>query len=415
MSKIKDASLATQGLAKIEWASREMPVLNEIRKRFEKEKPLKGIRIAACLHVTKETAVLMRTLKAGGAEVALCGSNPLSTQDDVAAALAKEMPVFAIRGIDSKGYYECLNSTLDTKPHITMDDGADLINTLHSKRRELIGNVIAGQEETTTGVIRLKAMAAEGKLEYPVIAVNDTPTKHLFDNRYGTGQSTLDGIIRATDTLIAGKNFVVAGYGWCGRGFAMRARGMGAKVIVTEIDEVKALEAHMDGFRVMPMKEAAKIGDVFVTATGCKDVVTVEHVKLMKMGAILANTGHFDVEVAVKEIRSLGKTREIRPEVEEVSVGEKKIYILAGGRLVNLACASGHPSEVMDMSFSDQALCSEYIAKEMKGKNLEKKVYDVPAKIDAEVAKLKLKAFGVSIDKLTPEQEKYLNSWSEGT
>ncbi len=415
MSKIKDITLAPQGLQKIEWAEASMPVLMEIRRRFEKEKPLKGIRIAACLHVTKETAVLMRTLKAGGAEVALCGSNPLSTQDDVAAGLSKDVPVFAWRGVDNKGYYECLNFALDTKPHITLDDGADLINTLHTQRRELIGNVIAGQEETTTGVIRLKAMAAEGKLEYPVIAVNDTPTKHLFDNRYGTGQSTLDGIIRATDVLLAGKNFVIAGYGWCGRGLAMRARGMGANMIITEIDKVKALEAHMDGFAVTPMDEAVKEGDIFVTATGCRDVITAEHAKKMKNGVILANTGHFDVEVAVKEIKALGTVKQIRPEVAEVSIAGKKIYILADGRLVNLACATGHPSEVMDMSFADQALCSEYIAKEMKGKKLEKKVYDVPTRIDEEVSRLKLKAFGVSIDKLTPEQEKYLNAWNEGT
>jgi adenosylhomocysteinase len=412
--KVKDYELAGQGAKKIEWASESMPILRLIRERFEKEKPLKGMRVACCLHVTKETGVLMQTLLAGGAEVSLCGSNPLSTQDDVAAAIAKQgVRVFAWRGVNNEEYYWCVNQVLDGKPTITIDDGADLINTIHSSRKELIASVIAGQEETTTGVIRLRAMANDGCLKYPVIAVNDTPTKHLFDNRYGTGQSTLDGIIRATNILLAGKNFVVAGYGWCGRGLALRARGMGANVIITEIDAVKAIEAHMDGFRVMKMDEAAGIADVFVTATGCKDVITGKHFEKMKSGAIVANTGHFDVEVSVSDLKKIAKKRELLPNLEEYTLSNgKKVFLLAEGRLVNLAAAEGHPSEVMDQSFSDQALCAEYLAKTAR---LENKVYEVPANIDLQVAQLKLKSLGVSIDTLTPEQAKYLSSWNEGT
>lgn len=412
--KVKDPALAGQGAKKIEWASESMPILRLIRGRFEKEKPLKGMRVACCLHVTKETGVLMQTLLAGGAEVSLCGSNPLSTQDDVAAAIAKQgVRIFAWRGVNNEEYYWCVNQVLDGKPTITIDDGADLINTIHSSRKELIAGVIAGQEETTTGVIRLRAMAADGALKYPVIAVNDTPTKHLFDNRYGTGQSTLDGIIRATNILLAGKNFIVAGYGWCGRGLALRARGMGANVTITEIDAVKAIEAHMDGFRVMKMDEASSTGDVFVTATGCKDVITGKHFEKMKSGAIVANTGHFDVEVSVSDLNKIAKKRGLLPNLEEYTLANgKKIFLLAEGRLVNLAAAEGHPSEVMDQSFSDQALCAEYLAKTA---SLENKVYEVPADIDLQVAQLKLKSLGVSIDTLTPEQAKYLSSWQEGT
>jgi len=415
---IKDAKLAAEGKKRVEWAERQMPVLMGIRKRFEKEKPLTGMRIAACLHVTKETAVLARTLVAGGAELRLCASNPLSTQDEVAAALAAEgIPTFAIKGMDNETYYKCLNKALDVKPHITLDDGADLVNTTHSSRQELLKDAVAGQEETTTGVIRLKAMAKDGALKYPVIAVNDTPTKHFFDNRYGTGQSTMDGIIRATSSLVAGKTFVVAGYGWCGRGFAMRAKGMGADVIVTEIDPVKSLEAVMDGFRVMPMEQAAPIGDVFVTATGNCDVIDKRFFGLLKDGAVIANTGHFDVEINVKELEKLAKSkREIKPQVDEYTLANgRRIILLAQGRLVNLACAEGHPSEVMDLSFADQALCAEWIAKNKDKLKGRKDVIDVPAEIDLQVAWLKLGAMNVKIDELTPRQKEYLASWKEGT
>ena len=414
--KVKDASLAPAGAKRIDWASSHMPVLRKIRERFAKEKPLKGLRIAACLHVTKETAVLMRTLKAGGADVALCGSNPLSTQDDVAAALAAEgISVYAWRGVNNEEYYWCLNKVLDKKPQITMDDGADLINLIHSKRKELLSGVVAGQEETTTGVIRLKAMAADGALKFPVIAVNDTPTKRFFDNVYGTGQSTMDGIIRATEELIAGKVFVIAGYGYCGRGLASRAKGMGASVVITEVEPVKAIEAHLDGFRVMKMDEAARIGDIFVTATGDKDVIVKRHFELMKDGAVVANTGHFDVEINVPDLEKLAKSpREIKPDVEEfVLKNGRKIYLLARGRLINLSSGVGHPSEVMDTSFADQALVSEWLAK--KKPKLAPKVYDVPKEIDDTVAKLKLEGIGISIDELTPEQKKYLASWQHGT
>ncbi len=413
---VKDLKLAPAGRLKIEWAEEHMPVLSEIRRRFAKEKPLEGVRIGACLHVTKETAVLMRALRDGGAGVALCASNPLSTQDDVAAALAEEgVPVFAVKGESNEEYYAHIGAVLDTGPNITLDDGADLINTIHSKRTELLQSVFGGQEETTTGVIRLRAMAKAGELKYPVVAVNDTPTKHLFDNRYGTGQSTLDGIIRSTNLLIAGRTVVVAGYGWCGRGFAMRAKGLGARVVITEVDAVKALEARMDGYDVMPMRDASKLGDVFVTATGCKDVITKEHYQLMRDGAVLANTGHFDCEINVPELQKLAKgKREIRPQVVEYTLKDgKRLHLLSDGRLVNLSAAEGHPAEVMDQSFSDQALVSEYLAKN-KGR-LKPGVHEVPKDIDDLVAKLKLKTWGVEIDRLTPEQEKYLSSWTEGT
>jgi len=416
MSKVKDMKLAEKGEAKILWAEDHMPVLMGIRKRFEKEKPLKGLRISCCLHVTKETAVLMKTLKAGGAEVFLCGSNPLSTQDDVAAALVKNnIKVFAWRGLNKDEYYWCVDRVLDAKPHITMDDGGDLVTRIHEKRRDLISNILGGTEETTTGVIRFRAMEREGILKYPIIAVNDAYTKHLFDNRYGTGQSTIDGILRATSILLSGKNFVVAGYGWCGRGIAMRAKGMGANVIVTEVDHLRALEAVMDGFCVMPISEAAKIGDIFVTATGCKNVIRKEHFEKMKSGSILANAGHFDVEINKKDLEDLAKSkRVIRENVEEyVLRNGKKLYLLSEGRLVNLAAAEGHPSEVMDMSFANQALVAEYLVKN-KGK-LEAKVYKVPEEIDKNIAKLKLETMGIKIDRLTKEQEKYLSEWKEGT
>ena len=416
MSKVKDLSLAEIGRKRIQWAEDHMPVLMKIRKRFGKEKPLKGLTIAACLHVTKETAVLMKTLKAGGAKVVLAGSNPLSTQDDIAAALAKEgIEVFAWRGVNKKEYYWCLDRVLDFKPDITMDDGGDLVTRIHTKRKELLKKVIGGTEETTTGVIRFRAMEKDGALKYPIIAVNDAYTKYLFDNRYGTGQSTIDGILRATSVLIAGKNFVVSGYGWCGRGIAMRAKGMGANVIITEVDPLRALEAVMDGFRVMPIGEAIKIGDIFVTATGDKHVITTRHVKNMKSGAVIANSGHFNVEIDVEGLKKITKSkRMIRPNVEEYLLKNgKKIYLLAEGRLVNLAAAEGHPSEVMDMSFANQALSARYILKN-KGR-LEPKVYKVPSKIDLEIARLKLKALGVKIDTLTKDQTKYLSSWKEGT
>ncbi|MFH0971301.1 MAG: adenosylhomocysteinase [Candidatus Micrarchaeota archaeon] len=413
---VKDMKLASEGKKKIEFAEEHMPIMLKIRERFEREMPLKGTKIAACLHVTKETAVLMRTLRAGGAEVALCASNPLSTQDDVAAALAEEgFPVFAIRGVDNTEYYKHLNSALDLEPHITLDDGCDLISTIHSKRKELLKNVIGGQEETTTGVIRLRSMSKEGALKYPVIAVNDTPTKHMFDNVYGTGQSTIDGIIRATNILLSGKIFVIAGYGHCGKGVAMRAKGLGAKVVVTEVDPVEALRAHFDGFRVMPMREAMKIGEIFVTVTGCKDVLTLEHFPNMRDGAVICNSGHFDVEIDVKGLRKTAKKVEtIRPNLEKYTFSNGKwVFLIGEGRLVNLAAAEGHPSEVMQQSFGCQALVSEHIVKN-KGK-LEVKVYDVPKHIDDTVAALALEAWGMRIDQLTPEQKHYLESWQEGT
>jgi adenosylhomocysteinase len=416
MSKVKDPKLAAEGRMKIEWAENHMPALMKIREQFAKEKPLKGLTIAACLHVTKETAVLMHTLKDGGAVVGLCGSNPLSTQDDIAAALAEDgINVFAWRGVSNDEYYWCLNQVLDLKPNITMDDGGDLVATIHSKRQDLLKNIIGGTEETTTGVIRFRSMEKDKALKYPVISVNDAYTKHLFDNHWGTAQSTLDGIMRSTSVLLAGKNFVVGGYGWCGRGIATRARGMGSSVIVTEVDPVKALEAYMDGFRVMSMSEAAKIGDIFVTASGDKDLIRKEHMEKMKSGAILANSGHFNVEINVKDLESLSSRKKaVRPNVEEYKLKSgKKLYLLGEGRLVNLAAAEGHPPEVMQMSFSNQALCAKYL-KENKGK-LEPKVYNVPKEIDSRVAQLALQAAGIQIDSLTPEQKKYLESWQEGT
>ncbi len=414
---IKDIGLAKKGKLRIEWAAKEMPVLNDISRRFQKEKPLKGIRITACLHVTTETANLMETLKAGGAEVALCASNPLSTQDDVAASLVKNsaISVFAIKGEDTKTYYRHIKDSLLLKPQITMDDGADVVSTLHKSERALLKNIIGGTEETTTGVIRLKAMAADGALEYPIIAVNDAYTKHLFDNRYGTGQSTMDGIIRATNRLVAGAVFVVCGYGWCGRGTAMRAKGHGAKVIITEIDPLKALEATMDGYEVMPVKDAAKIGDIFVTATGNINVISKECFPLMKDGAIVCNTGHFNVEIDIESLMKISKSKRIMREyVEEFTLKNgKRIYLLGEGRLINLAAAEGHPSAVMDMSFANQALCAEFMVK--NAKKLEKKVYSVPEDIDKEIARLKLKAMGIKIDVLTKEQKKYLQSWEMGT
>ncbi len=415
-SVIKDPSLADKGKLTIEWTENHMPVLNLIKKRFQDEKPLKGYRIAACLHVTKETAVLMKTLKAAGAEVALCASNPLSTQDDVAAALAEEgVNVFAWRGESKDDYYRLMNKVLDFKPHVTLDDGGDLVNTVHSSRRELLENVIGGCEETTTGVIRLRMMAKDKVLKYPMIAVNDTPTKWDFDNVYGTGQSSIDGILRATSILLAGKNFVVAGYGHCGRGVALRAKGMGAHVIVTEIDPVKALRALMDGYRVMTMEEAAKIGDIFITATGNTSVLRIEHMERMKDGVIICNTGHFNVEIDVNDLEKTAKRkRTIRPNVDEYLLpNNRRIYLLAEGRLVNLAAAEGHPSEVMDMSFSDQALSVEYIIKH--GRELKPDVYNVPIEIDEQVARLKLESLNIKIDKLTEKQIAYLSSYQLGT
>jgi len=413
---VKDISLAKKGKLRIEWAERLMPVLGLIRKRFQKEQPLKGLNIGACLHVTSETANLMRTLKEGGANVSLCASNPLSTQDDVAASLVKDykIPVFAIKGEDNDTYYKHLNAVLDSKPNITMDDGGDLVSVLHSKRTELIKNVIAGTEETTTGVIRFKSMERERVLRYPIIAVNDANTKHMFDNRYGTGQSSIDGILRATNILLAGKNFVVAGYGWCGKGVAMRAKGMGANVIITEIDPLKALEAVMDGYRVMSMDEAAKIGDIFITATGDVDVIVDRHMRAMKDGAILCNTGHFNVEINIPHLEKMAKKRTMRDFVDEYTFKDgKRLYLLGEGRLINLAAAEGHPASVMDMSFANQSLCVEYIKKE--GKKLDNRVYSVPKHIDEEVASLKLKSMGIKIDVLTSKQKKYLESWTEGT
>jgi len=414
---VKDLALAEEGKRRIEWADRQMPVLAAIRERFEKEQPLTGYRISACLHVTTETANLMRTLKAGGADVVLCASNPLSTQDDVAAALVSEydISVFAIKGEDNDTYYSHIEAAVDHKPHFTMDDGADVIGVLHSARREQLGDIIAGTEETTTGVIRLKALEAEGKLGFPIIAVNEAMTKHMFDNRYGTGQSTVDGIIRATNVLLAGKRFVVAGYGWVGRGVASRAHGHGAHVIVTEVDPLRALEASMDGFEVMTMAEAAKIGDIFCTATGDKHVIARAHMQEMKDGAILANTGHFNVEIEISALRDLAvEHRHAREFVEEFTLtGGQRLYLIADGRLVNLAAAEGHPALVMDMSFANQALGIEYAVE--NAATLERKVYPVPSEIDAEIARLKLATMGVEIDQLTEEQAKYLASWDEGT
>ena len=414
---VKDIKYAGGGALRIEWANQNMPVLNRIRKRFEKEKPLKGIRLGACLHVTTETASLMQTLKSGGASVALCASNPLSTQDDVASALVKhdKIPVFAIKGEDNRTYYRHINAVLDNKPQFTMDDGADLVSTLHSERTELLTGVRGGTEETTTGIIRLRSMAADGVLQYPIIAVNDARTKHFFDNRYGTGQSTVDGIIRATNRLLAGANFVVCGYGWCGRGVAMRARGMGAHVIVTEIDPLPALEAVMDGFNVMPIGKAARIGDFFCTLTGNINVIRKEHFLIMKDGAIVANSGHFNVELDLVELERISKSRRaIRPFVEEfVLRNGRRINVLGEGRLINLAAAEGHPSSVMDMSFANQALSIEFMVK--NNKPLAKMVYPVPEKIDQQIAKEKLAAMGIQIDRLTAEQRKYLASWTIGT
>jgi adenosylhomocysteinase len=414
---IKDPSLAEGGRRRIEWAEQEMPVLRKVRERFAKEQPLKGSRLSACLHVTSETANLMHTLQAGGADVALCASNPLSTQDDVAASLVThlEIPVFAIKGEDNETYYKHIHAAIDHKPQVTMDDGADLVGTLHKDRREALSGVIGGTEETTTGVIRLRAMAADGALAYPVIAVNDALTKHLFDNRYGTGQSTIDGIVRATNILLAGKTFVIAGYGWCGRGLAMRAKGMGANVIVTEIDPLVALEAVMDGFRVMPMMEAAPIGDIFCTLTGDINVIDKHHFEVMKDGAIVSNSGHFNVEVNIPALEELSEEkRRIRQFVEEYQLSDgRRINLLADGRLINLSAAEGHPASVMDMSFANQALSYEYMLK--NADKLENKVYTIPEELDREIAKLKLDAMGVKIDVLTPKQKKYLESWEEGT
>ena len=414
---VKDTSLAPEGVRRIMWADRQMPVLAAIRERFEREQPLAGYRISACLHVTTETANLMRTLKAGGADVVLCASNPLSTQDDVAAALVSEFDtsVFAIKGEDNDTYYSHIEAAVDHKPQLTMDDGADVIGVLHSARREQLGDIIAGMEETTTGVIRLKAMEADGALAFPVIAVNEARTKHFFDNRYGTGQSTIDGIIRATNVLLAGKRFVVAGYGWVGRGVALRARGLGAHVIITEVDAMRALEALMEGYEVMPMSEAARVGDIFCTATGDKNVVTREHFEVMKDGAIVCNTGHFNVEVDIPGLKSLATgSREARNFVEEFVLADgRRIYLLADGRLVNISAAEGHPAIVMDMSFANQALATEYAIQ--NASSLEHKVYPVPTEIDEEIARLKLATMGVEIDTLTDEQATYLASWSEGT
>jgi len=414
---VKDTSLAEQGKLRIQWAAQEMPVLGLIRERFEKEKPLKGVKLSGCLHITTETANLATTLVAGGARLALCASNPLSTQDDVAASLvvSEEIPVFAIKGEDNETYYRHIHAALEHGPQVTIDDGADLVSTLHKERADMIDDVIGGTEETTTGVIRLRAMARDGALLYPIIAVNDALTKHLFDNRYGTGQSTIDGILRATNILLAGRNFVVAGYGWCSRGIAMRARGMGANVIVTEVDPLRALEAVMDGFRVMPMLQAAKIGDIFVTSTGDINVIDRHHFEVMKDGAILANSGHFNVEINIPALRELAvDVRQPRPGVDQYFMADgRRLSVLGEGRLVNLAMAEGHPASVMDMSFANQALGIEYLLKEEN--TLENKVYPIPEEIDREIARLKLTAMGLEIDTLTPEQQEYLSSWEEGT
>jgi len=414
---VKDMGLAKKGMDRIEWAAMDMPVLASIKKRFSKEKPLKGVRVSACLHVTTETANLMDTLKAGGADVVLCASNPLSTQDDVAAACVKyfKVPTYSIKGENNATYYKHIMSAIDHKPQMTMDDGADVVGILHTKKKNLLKHVIGGTEETTTGVIRLQAMAADGVLEYPIVAVNEALTKHLFDNRYGTGQSTMDGILRATNRLIAGTTFVVCGYGWCGKGLAKTAKGMGAHVIVTEVDPLKALEAVMDGHTVMPIKDASVEGDIFVTVTGDLNVIHKGCFSKMKDGAIVCNSGHFNSEIEIPALEKLKKKKRIvRDFVEEYTLGNnRRIYLLGEGRLINLASAEGHPSQVMDMSFANQALCAEYMVK--NAKKLEKKVYDVPKKIDENIAALKLKAIGVSIDKLTAEQKKYLSSWEMGT
>jgi adenosylhomocysteinase len=414
---IKNIELAEAGKRRIEWANQSMPVLQSIRKEFIKNQPLKGIRVSACLHVTTETANLAITLRDGGADVVLCASNPLSTQDDVAASLVRDygISVHAIKGEDNESYYKHILSALDHKPHMTMDDGADLVSTALTKRKDVLEGILAGTEETTTGVIRLRAMAKDGQLKYPIIAVNDALTKHMFDNRYGTGQSTMDGVIRCTNSLIAGSKFVIAGYGWCGRGLASRARGMGADVIVTEIDPTKAIEAVMDGYRVMSMNEAARIGDFFVTVTGNKNVVSREHFDLMKNGAVVANSGHFNVEIDIPALERMSSSkRQTREFVDEYAMKDgRKIYLLGEGRLINLAAAEGHPASVMDMSFANQALSAEYLAKNHK--SLERKVYAVPEELDKKVARLKLESMGIKIDKLTPEQEEYLASWSEGT
>ena len=415
-SDIRNIKLAKAGRQKIEWSDKSMPVLRLIRERFQKEKPLKGINLAACLHVTTETANLMRTLKAGGANLALCASNPLSTQDDTAAALVAEygIPVFAINGEDHKTYYRHIHQALDIKPHITMDDGADLVSTLHTDRKDLAKHIMAGTEETTTGVVRLKAMEKDDALLFAVIAVNESKTKHLFDNRYGTGQSTIDGVLRATNMLIAGSTVVVAGYGWCGRGLAARAKGHGANVIVTEIDPVKGIEAAMDGFQVMPMAKAAPLGDLFITVTGDINVIRLEHVRRMKDGAIICNSGHFNVEIDLKSIAKAASSHKIaRPHVEEYVIGGKRINVLGEGRLINLTAAEGHPAMVMDMSFANQALAAEYVVKNHA--KLHRKVYVLPEKIDTAIAALKLKSMGIAIDKLTAEQKKYLSSWELGT
>jgi adenosylhomocysteinase len=414
---VRDLSLAPAGLARIEWADRQMPVLAAIRERFERERPLADHRLSACLHVTSETANLARTLQAGGADVVLCASNPLSTQDDVAAALVAEfgIPVFAIRGEDEKTYYSHISAAVDHRPQLTMDDGADVIGVLHSERSELLPEIVGGTEETTTGVVRLRALEREGRLAFPVIAVNNAKTKHLFDNRYGTGQSTVDGVIRATNVLLAGRRFVVAGYGWTGRGVAMRARGMGAHVIVTEVEPLHALEAVMDGYEVMPMERAAEVGDIFVTATGDKHVIARPHLERMKDGAILANTGHFNVEIDIPALRAAAESvRPARPNVEEFRLSDgRRLYLIAEGRLVNLSAAEGHPAAVMDMSFANQALSAEFVV--AHADELERRVYDVPEDIDREIARLKLETMGVDIDRLTEEQARYLASWDEGT
>jgi len=414
---VKEMALAEKGQSRIRWAEREMPVLRLIRERFAKEQPLRGIRVSACLHVTTETANLMHTLQMGGADVVLCASNPLSTQDDVAASLVADLkiPTFAIKGEDNKTYYQHIKSALAHKPQITMDDGADLVSTLHKERTDLLRDIIAGTEETTTGVIRLRAMAQKGVLRYPVVAINDAMTKHLFDNRYGTGQSTIDGVIRATNVLLAGRVVVVAGYGWCSRGIAMRAHGLGAQVVVTEVNPLRALEAVMDGFRVMPMLEAAKIGSVFVTSTGDIHVIDRQHMEVMKDGAILANSGHFNVEVNIPALESLAVKKErVRDYVDQYTLKDgRTICLLGEGRLINLAAAEGHPASVMDMSFANQALSVEYLIK--NASTLDKRVYSVPEDIDKEVARLKLQAMGMSIDNLTAEQKRYLESWEEGT
>jgi adenosylhomocysteinase len=413
---IKDRSLASAGRLRIEWASREMPVIKLIRQRFAKEKPLKGVRISACLHVTTETANLALALKDGGADLVLCASNPLSTQDDAAAALVEYgLPTFAIKGEDNQTYYKHIISALEHKPHLTVDDGADLVSTAHKEKTQLLGNIIGGTEETTTGVIRLRNMAEKGNLKYPIIAVNDAKTKHFFDNRYGTGQSTIDGITRATNILWAGKKVVICGYGWCGRGVARRAQGMGAWIIVIEVDPISALEAAMDGYQVMPLIEAAKIGDIFITTTGDINAIDKAHFSQMKDGAILANSGHFNVEINIPALEKLAKSkRQMRPFVDEYTLADgRRLYLLGEGRLINLAAAEGHPASVMDMSFADQALCLEYLVKN-KGK-LKPNVYPVPEEIDNEVGRLKLKAMNINIDSLTKEQKKYLESWEEGT